>query len=399
MQNKSITLVTPSRIRASGRAAFLQWITSAMCACALFTLATLTLRAATQNPPNQMAYQGFLTDANGLPLANDAPANFSITFRIFSTSSGGSSLWSEQQTVTVDKGNFSVLLGLGNVVASEPHAELHTVFVGATASDRYIELAPTINNTATVMTPRLHLVSTPFALLAKTAIGLYNNDGSTLVNINAGLITSGTLNDDRLSANIPRKNTVNSYSADNNFIRVGIQGGLWVSDIHQSENQTINGGYINGKGTVPVGTITAYYGDLAALPAYWRQCDGGTYFGRATPNLRGRYIVGAGAGGSSGAVSWGFGTVTGSEYVWLQPAHLPPHSHHYRDRHFAEVNGAMRHNEYSGYHYGGSDEGADNDNTHFAYSDQNTSGGNGLNGAGFSIIPPSYALYYIMRVQ
>jgi hypothetical protein len=55
-----------------------------------------------------MNYQGRLDDANGDPVAD---GNYSVTFRLFNASSGGSSLWDETQTVTTVDGVFSVLLG------------------------------------------------------------------------------------------------------------------------------------------------------------------------------------------------------------------------------------------------------------------------------------------------
>ena len=68
------------------------------------------LQAADANPPERMTYQGFLVDGNGAALGNSAPANYDVVFRIYNAKSGGTPIWSEQQTVTVDKGYFSVLL-------------------------------------------------------------------------------------------------------------------------------------------------------------------------------------------------------------------------------------------------------------------------------------------------
>src|SRR3974377_796745 len=67
----------------------------------------------TQNPPGQISYQGFLTDANGVPLATTQPKNYDVSFRIYNAPSGGAAVWGEIQTVTVDRGYFSVLLGQG----------------------------------------------------------------------------------------------------------------------------------------------------------------------------------------------------------------------------------------------------------------------------------------------
>ena len=53
---------------------------------------------------------------------------------------GGTKLWTEQQTVTVNKGYFSVLLGEGSQFNSEANGALSLVFDGADASDRFIGL-------------------------------------------------------------------------------------------------------------------------------------------------------------------------------------------------------------------------------------------------------------------
>ena len=59
------------------------------------------------NPPERMTYQGFVVDANGTALGFAAPKNYDVVFRIWSDQSAteaGKRLWSEQQTVTIDKG-------------------------------------------------------------------------------------------------------------------------------------------------------------------------------------------------------------------------------------------------------------------------------------------------------
>lgn len=58
--------------------------------------------------PHLMNYQGRLDDANGDPVVD---GSYSVTFRLFNTSSSGSALWSETQSVTTVDGVFSVLLG------------------------------------------------------------------------------------------------------------------------------------------------------------------------------------------------------------------------------------------------------------------------------------------------
>src|SRR5581483_4860595 len=92
-----------------------------MGAITLLVLAALALAPcgafaqATPNPPGQISYQGYVTDANGVPLATNAPVNYDIFFHIYDSPQGGNVLWGELQTVTVNNGYFSVLLGQGSL--------------------------------------------------------------------------------------------------------------------------------------------------------------------------------------------------------------------------------------------------------------------------------------------
>jgi len=142
---------------------------------------------ATPNPPGQISYQGFLTDANGIPLATNTPKNYVVTFLIYNTPTGGTPLWGENQTVTVNNGYFSVLLGQGSAVSGVPNTNnLTTVFTGSTASQRYIGLTVAgIGSNPTEIQPRLQLLASPYALLAANANSIVANTGAQV------LITQG----------------------------------------------------------------------------------------------------------------------------------------------------------------------------------------------------------------
>ena len=129
--------------------------------------------AATGTPPDKMTYQGFLADGTGVPLGNANPANYVTVFRIWPADTGGAvgtALWSEVQTVTIDKGNFSVILGDGLQFAAEAHGALSAVFNSATASDRYLEITVTIGGAPVTIAPRLRLVAAPYSFLAANAL-------------------------------------------------------------------------------------------------------------------------------------------------------------------------------------------------------------------------------------
>jgi hypothetical protein len=98
-------------------------------------------RSLAQGPtaPDLLPYQGTLVNGDGEPLGMPSPRNYDVVFRIFDASSGGNLVWSEQQTVTVDNGRFSVQLGQGAAFEAEPRPAMGAVFRAATASDRYLE--------------------------------------------------------------------------------------------------------------------------------------------------------------------------------------------------------------------------------------------------------------------
>ena len=68
--------------------------------------------------------------------------------------------------------------------------------------------------------------------------------------------------------------------------------------------------------SVPVGGIILWSGSASAIPAHWALCNGQN----GTPDLRGRFIVGAGGSYSPGATG-------GAETVTLGISQIPSHTH------------------------------------------------------------------------
>lgn len=163
-------------------------LTSVLLLALAFGLGRPAARAADANPPDRMTYQGYLADANGAPLAPTAPVNYDVVFRIYSDQTGGTLIWAEKQTVTVDKGQFSVVLGEGSVNASEPRPALSSVFTGTSASDRFLDLTVTIGTTPLNIAPRLRLVTSPYAFMATGAGKLVGSSGVALVTSSGGAV-------------------------------------------------------------------------------------------------------------------------------------------------------------------------------------------------------------------
>lgn len=148
------------------------------------TTSHTAMAQANSRPPERMTYQGYLVDGNGAVLGNSGPKNYDVIFRVWSSESGSSNperLWSEQQTVTVDKGYFSVLLGEGTTVAGEARPALPTLFKGATASDRWVGITVKgigAGGANVDILPRMRLLSSPYAFLAEQAVKLVRDDNS-----------------------------------------------------------------------------------------------------------------------------------------------------------------------------------------------------------------------------
>ena len=103
--------------------------------------------------PNLVSYQGKLTDAGGTAL--NGPVK--ITFAVYATASGGTSLWSEiRNPVYVTNGVFQVLLGSSTSLPAD-------LFDGA---DRWLGVKVKAD---AEMTPRTRIASVPYALRAGEA--------------------------------------------------------------------------------------------------------------------------------------------------------------------------------------------------------------------------------------
>jgi microcystin-dependent protein len=128
----------------------------------------------------------------------------------------------------------------------------------------------------------------------------------------------------------------NSVSTDQDLLLVNKGGDLFkqtkgqFNRVINSENITseninvTNLSAQNCTGFVPVGSIIMWSGTeeaAALIPNNWRLCDGTN----GTPDLRNRFIVGAGD-------QYDIGDTGGTESVTLTNDHIPEHSHEFRVR-------------------------------------------------------------------
>ena len=133
----------------------------------------------------------------------------------------------------------------------------------------------------------------------------------------------------------------------------------------------------NSATALPAGIIALWHGSSASIPAGWTLCDGSA----STPDLRDRFVVGAGTGGSYAVDATGGSTTSGAHT--LTTAEMPSHNHSYKQRGFTGASTGSGSHDFS-------------DDT------VNYSGGSGSTGGGgahshAATLPPYYALCYIMK--
>jgi hypothetical protein len=196
--------------------------------------------------PNTINYQGYLSDTSGNPVPNNT---YSMTFSLYTSASGGSAEWSEDQAVIVIDGNYNV--ELANVSPFPDSIFEDPLFLG-------VAVAPDPE-----MSPRQRLTSSPFAMNAgaldglkstnflikqagtgNVGIGVANPTGKLEV---AGIITSrGTGLDGGIRLANP------NGGIDYRFIQKD-DGRLTITDETAAEERLI----IDANGNVGIGTIPA----------------------------------------------------------------------------------------------------------------------------------------------
>ena len=346
-------------------------------------------RAADANPPDRMSYQGYLVDSSGAALGNTAPKNYDVIFRIWSDqllATPGYRLWSEQQTITVDKGYFSILLGEGSAYSGEARPLLSSLFANSlNASDRFIDITVKgigTGGTDSTIAPRVRLLTSPYAFLARNAINA----------VSANNMVNG--------ANVPVISVTGSSS--NITVGGGVTMGGNISGVNATLSGSVTGGVITatsafvGNGTIPVGGIIMWSG--TNVPSGWALCDGGTAAnGQVTPDLRGRFVLGA-----TNTAALATLTTGGTSSVTLNTNQIPAHAHTYKDGYYVDKwdGGTIL----SG---GGVDNlglivtgsGAMDTDNSYVYWRPMTTVTNSTTGTAVPILPPYYVLAYIMRVQ
>ena len=307
------------------------------------------------------AYQGALRDAQGGPLG---AGTHMVALRLYDQDTGGSPHWGRSFEVALDgNGLFNVRVGdeSGEEIEGVNGVGLAQVISANAGSTLYVGLS--VDGEEAEIMPRQKLIAVPFAFWAADA-------GATSGNLAAGgaVRTAGARVLGGLSA--ASASTAGAATAGTLAVagRSDVAGDLDVS------------GAISGNGAIPLGAIVAWGGNIDDIPDGWALCDGQIANGRRTPDLRGRFVPGAGG-------AYRVGQTGGEERHTLAVSELPSHSHSYsfkgadldldwkNDNYFYDASG----------HYSG------NGNTKWTAS----AGG----GQSHENRPPFYAICYIMRVR
>lgn len=151
---------------------------------------------------------------------------------------------------------------------------------------------------------------------------------------------------------------------------------------------------------MPIGAIMVWSGTDANVPSGWGICSGATYGSITSPDLRDKFVIGAGDTYAVNATGGAFSTaITGSFTVnshTITSDELPYHTHSFTDR-YARVgvtwgayfaNAAVGDLTYRTTYTGYSGSGGGHDHT-----------GNSITLNNLTCTPKYYSLYYIIKYQ
>lgn len=298
-------------------------------------------------------YQGVLREVGG-----EVPSvkNKVVQFRIYDTATGGHALWGRSYPVLLDEnGLFNVALSddTGTVLVSGDNT-LAKTFAHYSGTTLYIGI--TVDGSSGEISPRQTLLPVPWAIHAAdvaAASGNFTIAGKATISGGMEVAAGDT--------------KVKNLEADS----LVVNGNIAAS----------SSGTLSGFGTIPIGGIIMWSGSRNDIPSGWALCDGTWYSGRQTPDLRNRFIVGAGG-------EYSPGNTGGAKEVALSANQMPNHSHSL----------SMRVSGYSGSRSALWEVYGDEANGVVAgWRGINTSAVGG--GAAHENRPPYYALCFIMRVR
>ena len=282
------------------------------------------------------SYQGALANADGSAITGNK--NKLIEFRLYAGPTEPDALWGRSVSVLLDdNGFFNVELsdGAGSAIAGVNGANLDQV-LAANAGKLYIGL--TVDGSTGEIRPRQKVLSVPTAAYAEDVANAKNDfrvAGNAFVNGGLTVGDSMEVTKDGLA--------VKGISVGSGGITLGgtmtvasgqtlkLAKGAKISDANGNDMfEAVNAAI--GQ-AAPRGVIVMWSGAANAIPAGWALCNGAN----GTPDLRGRFIVGAGTSASDydensdTGVDRGYAVTDkgGKNEVALTKDQMPNHSHLY----------------------------------------------------------------------
>ena len=239
-------------------------------------------------------YQGFLKN-----LKNDKPADVphDFQFSLFDANDAGTQVSDivPANDVNVIDGYFMVRLDFGADVFAGYKRWLQIDVRGTDSGDPF-----------TILTPRLELTLTPYAIYALSAgdantvdghhanafaASVHNHDGS---DINSGTVAEayidGTITrDSELASGLAGKADVGHAHDDRYYTETELQTSGSANVHWDNLLATMPAGFADGvdnEGGVPSGVIVMWSGAIGNIPSGWALCDGTN----GTPDLTSRFI-------------------------------------------------------------------------------------------------------------
>ncbi|MBL4703362.1 MAG: hypothetical protein JKY54_02515 [Flavobacteriales bacterium] len=194
-------------------------------------------------------------------------------------------------------------------------------------------------------------------------------DGDTVIN---GNLNVGGLGDKHIKVRHIQGKSHKSADPADLYLNYFKGHDVHMGSATNTSNLHVHGRITDATGDVmPIGAIIMWSGAINNLPAGWKLCNGAD----GTPDLRNRFIVGAGAG-------YGVGNTGGEDRHTLTWHEMPSHNHNITSYH-ANFK-----------HSGGASEGSTKNDGDGAFAAGTThAGGNQAH----ENRPPYYALAYIMK--
>ena len=326
-------------------------------------VAALSMASTLMAASAQFPYQAVLKNANGTAMSGTK----TVEIYLYNQATGGTKLWGRSYSVLLDSNgmfNIEVSDSKGTAIGNQS-STLDAVF----AANQEIYIALKVSNSTGEITPRQKLLSVPFAAVASNVANASGN-----FSVTGALTAKSAAITDGLTA---KSVTVNGAASAGSVTSTGnatVSGNLTVS------------GTIEGCGIAPVGTIIMW--NQSNIPNGWSLCNGQKVNGIQTPDLRDRFIVGAGLG-------YNIGDRGGANTVTLAADQMPKHRHSYSFT-GADLAGAYKKDNFfynQGRKY--------SDLTNSKWTDYAGGPSNGAEGSAtpHENRPPYYAIYFIMRTN